>query len=328
MRLGLLVGIDVDQLARVEPEGPEIVDPVGMVGMGVRVDHRVNEIDLGRQQPASAGPVRYRPAHASAFRRPQSVRAAANSACAGCAAHPDRRHPSRCRSAAPPATRRSPGSWLSSEPSRARYLIEKLEEIVAGRGRQRFVAKPLGLGQNLCSFNRIAGLVAPATVRRRGRGRARRSRPAGGRAGISAAIARSSSERLKVRMPENETVRPSSTPVMASARPDEKQWRMAGKAPFPISSGQDFGHVVVGFARMDDQRQLGHARRRNVAQESLALRFAGRIIVVIVEPDFADGDHRRVFGHARQIVGGHVQLFIARCADGCRSNGRCARSGR
>ena len=51
---------------------------------------------------------------------------------------------------------------------------------------------------------------------------------------------------------------------------------------------QDARHVVVGLARMDDQRQSGLARRRDVVAEALLLRVARAVVVVIVEPGLAD----------------------------------------
>ena len=54
---------------------------------------------------------------------------------------------------------------------------------------------------------------------------------------------------------------------------------------------QDPRHVVVGVARMDDQRQPGRARRGDVGAEALLLRVARAVVVVIVEPGLADRDH-------------------------------------
>ena len=48
--------------------------------------------------------------------------------------------------------------------------------------------------------------------------------------------------------------------------------------------------VVVGIARMDDERQAGLARRRDMGAKAALLRVARRVVVVIVEAGFADGD--------------------------------------
>jgi hypothetical protein len=82
-----------------------------------------------------------------------------------------------------------------------------------------------------------------------------------------------------------------------------------GEGPLPHLGAQDLRHVRIGLAGVDDQRQLGHARCGDMAKEPLALRCAGRIVVVVVEADLADGDDRRILGDACQIVGGHVRLL-------------------
>ena len=46
--------------------------------------------------------------------------------------------------------------------------------------------------------------------------------------------------------------------------------------------------VGVGFARMDDERQAGFARRRDVGAEAALLRVARASVIVVVEPSFAD----------------------------------------
>ena len=43
------VGIDVDQLALLQPVAAQIVDAVDVVGMRMRVDHRVDALDVRRQ---------------------------------------------------------------------------------------------------------------------------------------------------------------------------------------------------------------------------------------------------------------------------------------
>ena len=59
---------------------------------------------------------------------------------------------------------------------------------------------------------------------------------------------------------------------------------------------EDARHIVVGVARMDDQRQTGFARRRDVAAKAALLRVARRVIVVVVEAGLAD---RHDFGMPR-----------------------------
>ena len=46
--------------------------------------------------------------------------------------------------------------------------------------------------------------------------------------------------------------------------------------------------VVVGLARMDDQRQAGLARGRDMGAKAALLRLARRVVVVIIEPGLAE----------------------------------------
>ena len=54
---------------------------------------------------------------------------------------------------------------------------------------------------------------------------------------------------------------------------------------------ENAGHVVVGFARMDHQRQSGLSRGGDMGTETLFLRFARRLVVVIIESGLADRDN-------------------------------------
>ena len=70
--------------------------------------------------------------------------------------------------------------------------------------------------------------------------------------------------------------------------------------------GQDFRDIVIGVAGMDDERQPGLARRRDMADEALALHITRGVVVVVVEPGLADGDHLRLRGDGDEIGGRHV----------------------
>ena len=82
-----------------------------------------------------------------------------------------------------------------------------------------------------------------------------------------------------------------------------------GEGPLPRLLFQDRGHVVVGRARVDDQRQPGFARGGNVGAEALRLRLARGVVVMIVEAGLADRHHLRVGGKAHQLGRGDVQFF-------------------
>ena len=66
---------------------------------------------------------------------------------------------------------------------------------------------------------------------------------------------------------------------------------------------QDRRHVVVGIARMDDQRQAGFTRRGDVLAEAFLLRLARACVVVVVETRLADRHHLGVAGARDQVIG-------------------------
>lgn len=68
----------------------------------------------------------------------------------------------------------------------------------------------------------------------------------------------------------------------------------AADAPFPDGGGQDFGRVFLRVAGMDDERQPGLPRGLDMRFEAIALRMAVRLVVIIIEPALADGDHTRL----------------------------------
>ena len=73
--------------------------------------------------------------------------------------------------------------------------------------------------------------------------------------------------------------------------------------------GEDRGGVLVGVAGMDDQRQAGFARRRDMGAEIGALVFARAAVVIVIEPGLADAHH---LGQGRPLCearGGGDPLF-------------------
>ena len=77
----------------------------------------------------------------------------------------------------------------------------------------------------------------------------------------------------------------------------------AGKAPLPRLVDQDFGHVLVRVAGMDDERQPGFARGPDVGAEVGALILARAAVVVVIEPGLADADHQGIAGKLDQALG-------------------------
>ena len=61
---------------------------------------------------------------------------------------------------------------------------------------------------------------------------------------------------------------------------------------------------------MDHQRQSGFARRLNVRPQALLLRGARAVVVVIIEPGFADRHHFRMLGDRHQLGRADVELFM------------------
>ena len=60
-------------------------------------------------------------------------------------------------------------------------------------------------------------------------------------------------------------------------------------------------HVASGFALMDYDRQPLVCRQRQLALKSRALDVARRVIVIIIQPDFADGYHFRAGSQCGQL---------------------------
>ncbi len=82
--------------------------------------------------------------------------------------------------------------------------------------------------------------------------------------GMRAAMRRISSEFLKVRMPEKDTMKPRSTPHCATASPDEKQCSTAPKAPRPApragcgsSTHPHRGRELISAGRLARRRDMG-----------------------------------------------------------------------
>ena len=81
------------------------------------------------------------------------------------------------------------------------------------------------------------------------------------------------------------------------------------EGPLPCFFLEDCGDVVVGLAGVDDERQAGLARGRDVAAEAGRLR---RVVagVVVVEPGLADGDAARMLGEPHEIGGRDLGLLM------------------
>src|SRR5262245_16124812 len=83
-----------------------------------------------------------------------------------------------------------------------------------------------------------------------------------------------------------------------------------GEGALPRFLLQYSRHVLVRLARMNDERQVGCARNRDVIAEALFLRLARASLVVISEPGFSDCDHFWMARAADQLVDGDVEFLV------------------
>ena len=103
-------------------------------------------------------------------------------------------------------------------------------------------------------------------------------------------------------MPVNETKSPSAIARVREIAAAGEAMQHGREGALPGFLLEDARHVVVGLAGVDDQRQPGLARRRDVGAEALLLRVARAVVVVIVEPGLADRHHLGM-ARARDQVG-------------------------
>ena len=82
-----------------------------------------------------------------------------------------------------------------------------------------------------------------------------------------------------------------------------------GKGPLPHLFCQDGSHVVIGIARMNDQRQAGRPRRRDVIAKAFCLHLARRAVIEIVEARLADGHDLWMGREPYEILARHVRFF-------------------
>src|ERR1043166_6904599 len=73
---------------------------------------------------------------------------------------------------------------------------------------------------------------------------------------------------------------------------------------------EDAGHVGVGFAAVDDERQSGFARRGDVRPQPRLLRLARAEMVMIVEPRLPDRDDLGMARALDEFGDRNVELFM------------------
>ena len=93
----------------------------------------------------------------------------------------------------------------------------------------------------------------------------------------------------------------------------------AGESALPHFFREDRGCVVIGFARVNDERQACLARGSDVGAEAALLRFARAVLVIIIETRFADADDFWMLGKFNEARGVGVRFgrgFMGMDADG------------
>jgi len=84
----------------------------------------------------------------------------------------------------------------------------------------------------------------------------------------------------------------------------------SGERALPHFLFQNARGVVVRLARMNNERQGALARRGNVRAKSVLLRLTRRIVVVIIEAGFADGDDFCSASAPYELGRRHVELLM------------------
>lgn len=82
-----------------------------------------------------------------------------------------------------------------------------------------------------------------------------------------------------------------------------------GEGPLPRFVFQDGSHIIIGIARVNDKRQARLARRFDMGAQTLCLCVARRIVIMIVEPGFADRDCLPMLRQRDDFIGRDAALF-------------------
>ena len=73
---------------------------------------------------------------------------------------------------------------------------------------------------------------------------------------------------------------------------------------------EDAQGVILGVARVDDERQPSVARNGDVGAKQRLLHRSIRLVVVVVEPSLADPDHFRMHGRLEQCAFAEVGMLV------------------
>ena len=131
-------------------------------------------------------------------------------------------------------------------------------------------------------------------------------------------MVRSSSERLERQDAGEGNIEPKIDGAARQVRAAGVTVQHGGEGALPHFLLQDLSGVGVGVARMDDQRQPGLARGRDVIAKAAFLRLARALVVEVVEPGFADRDDFRQVWSKPRCRRCRYRVLRRRDADGCR----------
>jgi len=82
------------------------------------------------------------------------------------------------------------------------------------------------------------------------------------------------------------------------------------ESPLPHFFFQDRGAIGVSVTGMDDQRQLGLPRGGDVGSKNTPGDLPGSLVVVIIEPRFAQSDAFRMVGERDNFFDSWLYFFM------------------
>ena len=137
--------------------------------------------------------------------------------------------------------------------------------------------------------------------------------------GIVRATSRRFSAFLKVRLPAKEMRNPQSRNACASSLASGEAVEDSAQARRLPMGGSNLPQVLPRVAAMNDDRALKFASQFHLANQNLLLHIAWRVVVVIIQADFAHGNHLGMSRQLKNLLGvgmREVSSFVGMDADG------------
>ena len=190
-----------------------------------------------------------------------------------------------------------------------RHFAEQPEEIFGRLPGDLLERNAARLGQDLCGLDHISRFVALAAERiRREIGRVGFDQnPIGRQVGCNRAQCGRVFEGQDAAEGDIAAERDGAAGEVGAAGEAMQHSREGALPGFFLKNARGVG---VGFARVNDQRQSGRARRRDMGAKAPLLRVARAVVVVIVETRFADRHDFRMPRVGDEIVHCYVQLLV------------------